>query len=472
MKKLFLILFVVFFISEYAKCQQISISPEIDTRNDYTFDLLGKVGNKILAFRKKNKKYILNIYDKTLYRVSEKTISLEKKNTDIVSVVAGKNDFTVFYTLKKKNTIFLKAVKFNETGTRLDSTMLFQQKHLFSTKPFLSVKSRDKKIILIYRIIENKEIEFTEFNIEKFKRIYYKKIKFKDVKLNNNYYRLAISNKGNIYFMFEKKPSIFSGSSHKIIINAFYPYSKKRKKTSKNIKVNTGDINIVYDDENEVLNITGIITKLYDVKAIGYFVYKLDENLLRKGYFKHYFKEKLLSDYYRLEIKKKKKYIRNLYIKNLELRNDGGIVLVLEVKEIIKRKVNTFNNRQDLYSGDTDYIFGNIILISIHENGEEFWEKIIPKYQMSTNDYGIYSSFFIFKIPSSLKLLFNDEIKNKNQVIMYSVSPTGEIKRQSVFTTDMYKLNLSFNKCVQISNKKLIIPSYKKEKLKLVLVEL
>ena len=472
MKKLFLILFVIFFTSEYTNCQQIAISPEIDTRNDYTFDLLGKVGNKILAFRKKNKKYILNIYDKTLYRVSEKTITLEKKNTDIVLVEARKNDFTVFYTHKKKNTLYLKAVKFNETGTKIDSAILFKQKQFFSSKPFLYVKSRNKNIVLIYRILDSKEIEFTEFNIEKFKRIYYKNIKFKDIKINYYHHRMVISNEGNIYFLFEKKPSIFGGTSHKIIIKAFYPQTKKTKRKSKTLKINTGDIKMVYDDKNDVLNITGIITKLYDTKAIGYFVYKLDENLLLKDYFQHYFKEKMLDDYYKLEIKKKKKYIRNLYIKEIELRNDGGIILVLEVKEIIKRKVNTFNYRQDIYSGDTDYIFGNIILISIHENGEEFWEKIIPKYQISTNDFGIYSSFFIFKIPSSLKLLFNDEIKNKNQVIMYSVSPTKKIQRNSVFTTDLYKLNLSFNKAVQISNNKLVVPSYKKEKLKLVLVEL
>ena len=472
MKNVFLIIFVIFFISEYADSQQISISPEIDTRNDYTFDLLGKVGNKILAFRKKSKKYILNIYDKTLYRVSEKIISLEKKNTDIVSVVTGKNDFTVFYTFKKKNNVYIKAAKFNETGTKLDSVTLYQQKYFFSTKSFLSTTSRNKNIVLIYRIIDNDEIEFVEFDINKFKNIYYKKVKLKDVRLNYDYYKTVISNKGDIYFMCEKKPSIFTGTSHKIIVKAFYPLSKKRKKISKNIKVNTRDVDIVYDDKNDVLNIAGIITKLYDIKAIGYFVLKLDKNLSPKGFFKNYFKEKLLSDYYRLENKRKKKYIRNLYIKSLELRNDGGVILVLEEKEIYKHKVNTFNYRQDLYSGDTDYIFGNIILISIHENGDEYWEKMIPKYQTSTNDFGIYSSFFIFKIPSSLKLLFNDEIKNKNQVIMYSVSPTGEAKRKSVFTTDMYKLNLTFSNSVQISNKKLIVPSYKKEKLKLVLVEL
>ena len=461
----------MFFIKN-TDCQPIAISPEIDTRNDYTFDLLGKIGDRILAFRKKNKKYILNIYDKTLFRVSEKPVYLGKKNTDIISISTDKDNFTVFYTHKIKNTMYIKAIKFNETGTKIDSATLYKQKQFFSSKPFLSVKSRDKNMILIYRIINNKEIEFLEFNNGKFKKIYYKILKFKDVKLNNNYHRLTISNKGNIYLIYEKKPSIFNGTTHKIIINAFYPATKKRKKISRTLKNYTGDIKIKYDNKNEVLNIACTVTKLYDTKILGYCVYKFDKNLLLKNNFLHYFKENLLSDYYKIEIKKKKKYIKNLFIKDIELRNDGGIVLVFEVKEIIKRKLNNFSYRQEIYSGDIDYIFGNIIIISIHENGEEYWGKIIPKNQISTNDFGIYSSFYIFKIPSSLKLLFNDEIKNKNQVIMYSISPTGDIKRNSIFTTDLYKLNLSFNKAIQISNRKLIVPSYKRDKLKLVSVQI
>jgi hypothetical protein len=350
--------------------------------------------------------------------------------------------------------------------------MLYAQKNYFSTKPFLSIKSKDKNIVLIYKIIDNNEIEFIEFNIKKFKKTYYKKVKFKDVKLNNNYYRLAVSNEGNIYLVYEKKPSFFGGISHKIIINSFYPKTKNRKKTSKTLKINTGDIIIKYDNKNEVLNIAGTVTKSYDSKTLGYYMFRFDKNLLLKNNFQHYFKENMLNNYYKIENNKKKKYIKSLYIKDLELRNDGGVVLIFEVKEIIKRKINNFDYRQDLYTGDIDYFFGNIILISVHENGEEFWEKIIPKNQMSSNDYGIYSSFFIFKTPSSLKILFNDKIKNRNQVIMYSIRPTGDIKRNSVFTTDMYKLNLSFNKAIQISGKRLIVPSYKKEKLKLVLIEI
>ncbi|MEZ4906539.1 MAG: hypothetical protein R2771_02595 [Saprospiraceae bacterium] len=42
-----------------------------------------------------------------------------------------------------------------------------------------------------------------------------------------------------------------------------------------------------------------------------------------------------------------------------------------------------------------DYIYGNILVISTHENGEEFWSNAIPKSQNSINDNGLYSSFGI-----------------------------------------------------------------------------
>lgn len=77
---------------------------------------------------------------------------------------------------------------------------------------------------------------------------------------------------------------------------------------------------------------------------------------------------------------KLKTYINNLKVKDIFPRNDGGFVLLLEKVEIITRQSNNdFRMRYPSYVESTDNIYGEIILISIHETGEEFWSKIITK---------------------------------------------------------------------------------------------
>ncbi len=453
--------------------QKIAISPELDTKNDYFFDLLGKVGENILAFRQKNKKYILNIYDANLRRETQKTISIENKNTKIIGICQKKNDFTVFYTHKNKGNQIIKAAKFDQTGKKIDSVKVYQQKYFFSSKPYLFTYSEDKNRVLIYKIVGSKEMEFVEFDNKAFKRVYHKKAKFKDINLNYHFRKTVVSNDGNIYVLFEKKSSLFNKSSHKIVIESFYPASKKRKKTEKILKINTGNIELKYDNKNNILNIAGIVTKFYETKATGYYAYRFDGNMVFKNHILRYFEKDVLYSYYKLEHKKIKKNIRNLYIKDILLRNDGGIILVLEVKELVKRRIGRgFGIQERMDYNDIDYYYGNIILISIHEDGSKYWSKLFPKSQTSSNDYGIYSSFFLFKTPSMIRLVFNDEIKNQNQIIMFSVNPIGKAQRKSIFATDMYKLNLTFDRAIQISGKSFVVPSYKKDKLKLVLIEL
>ncbi|HHH53865.1 MAG TPA: hypothetical protein ENK91_09420 [Bacteroidetes bacterium] len=463
------LIIIIFFSSIFfAKAQKLLISPELDTRNDLTFDLIGKVDQRIIALRDKGNKKVVNIYDKNLFRYIEKTLSLEDKKTDLIASVNYKNKFTVFYEVNYKNTKYIKAKSFNSMGAQLDSININEFNWGFSSKKYNHVVSEDFSKVLLYRIINNSEIEITVIDLKTFKKILDKKTKFTDLRLNFDYRQVEISNKGDIYFVFEKKASLFNKSGHKFFIKAFYASTGKKKQKQKTLKFNSSNLKIKYDNKNNILNITGLITKLYEVKTIGYYVFQYSEKLNIINGYKNYFKNKFLKEYYKLENNKQKKYIRNLKLKNIILRNDGGLVLLLEKIEIIKRRNNSYYSGQQYLYGDTDYNYESIVIFSIHDTGEEYWSKIIPKNQLSSNDYGIYSSFFAFNTSSFLNIIFNDEIKNNNQVILYSINPVGAMKRKSIFSTDTYNMNLTVSKAMQISASRIIIPSYKKDRLKLV----
>ena len=102
---------------------------------------------------------------------------------------------------------------------------------------------------------------------------------------------------------------------------------------------------------------------------------------------------------------------------------------------------------------------------------KKHWELILPKKQFSQDDGGVYSSYFLFKTPSQLRLMFNDEIKPKNTVSEYIVRGDGTFERKSVLNTENLELKMRFRDAVQLDSDEILIPSERRNRLKLVKLE-
>lgn len=452
--------------------QKISVSPQLDVHNDTYFNLIGQVEDKILTFRSENNKNILNIFDKKLNQFTEKKIFFEKRDIDIISISQQDSNWILVYSYQHKNKEWIKAYKLNKFGNKIDSLNLHSEKQYFSTRDFAHIQSEDQSKLLIFKKRDKSSMDFIELDLKIFKKLFYQRMQFSKVNLNNDFRKMQISNEGNVYIIFEKSPTIFNKFNHKIFVYSYNTETNEIKENSQNLKGNSYSLKAIYDNKNKDLKIVALTTKSLNEKAKGYLLLKFGQDLVSKTFLRQRFNKSLLSQFYKLQNKKEKAYIKNLTIKELVLRNDGGLMLILEKKEILSRQnLDRIQNRYIQSPTHTEYIFSEIVLISLQKNGEEFWNKIIPKYQVSSNDFGIYSSYFNFKTPSSLKLIFNDEIKDANQVMMYSINPIGSLSRKSLFATELYKLNLAFEKSIQLSNSKLLVPSYKKDRLKLVMIE-
>ena len=112
-----------------------------------------------------------------------------------------------------------------------------------------------------------------------------------------------------------------------------------------------------------------------------------------------------------------------------------------------------------------------MFLISIHPDGSPHWKQVLHKKQYSQDDEGIYSSYFLFKTPKRLRFLFNDEIRQENTVSEYVINGHGEYDRNSVLSTANLRLRLRFRDALQIGAYEVIIPSERRNQLRLVKVE-
>ena len=109
-----------------------------------------------------------------------------------------------------------------------------------------------------------------------------------------------------------------------------------------------------------------------------------------------------------------------------------------------------------------------MFVISIHPDGKTHWKTILHKKQYSQDDDGIYSSFFLFKTPSNLRFLFNDEIRYENTVSEYVLNGVGAYERKSLLSTANLDLRLRFRDAMQVSAQELIVPSERRNRLRLV----
>ena len=93
--------------------QDIQISKEQYLRTDHDYQIIGKVGDKVLMLKFEGEKKRLQAYNDKMRQVWEKEIKLERKMSKIIGVVSNKENFTLIYGYKRKGRFRVMARKFN-----------------------------------------------------------------------------------------------------------------------------------------------------------------------------------------------------------------------------------------------------------------------------------------------------------------------------------------------------------------------
>ncbi len=102
----------------------------------------------------------------------------------------------------------------------------------------------------------------------------------------------------------------------------------------------------------------------------------------------------------------------NYEIKEMNTLSDGSIIGMLEQYYM---NVVTYTDPRG-YSRTTYYYhYNDIVTYKISNSGVFEWVKKIPKTQISTNDYGYFSSIGSYFNENHLVIFFNDHIKNYNE---------------------------------------------------------
>ncbi len=289
-------------------------------------------------------------------------------------------------------------------------------------------------------------------------------------KFGNNPFFFEVTNNGIVYFIqsdnnrkSRKKDHIYN--VYKIVNDQLpQPFS-----VSMNGK-QTYDINFKYDNLNQQLIGAGLFSEKSQSYANGSFFLKINDTGKSEITF-HEFDIGFVKEYLN-----KKRFIRqriaDSYVKELISRKDGGVIMICERIMNNSHYNGQTTNQPEFILKSNDFSNIDLFITSFHPSGEIHWKKIIHKKQYSYNDGGVYSSFFLAKTPSELRIIFNDEIKTETTVSDYQIDILGNAKRNSLLNTKYHKLRLLVNESIQTGSSEIIIPSLDRKILKLVKVQL
>jgi len=236
----------------------------------------------------------------------------------------------------------------------------------------------------------------------------------------------------------------------------------------------TYDIFFRFDNKNQRLVAGGLYTTKDFTRADGYFWLRIDPNdaATAKPDFTP-FPLSLIKNVEGKRYNKKNPGIDELSVRDLVLRQDGGGLIITERNRQLERRSNASRTQVINNYGIrplVDYHYDELIVFSVHPDGDSHWSNILHKKQYSQDDGGVYSSYFLMENPRSLRFLFNDEIRFENTVSEYVVNGRGEFDRNSLFHTRDLDLRLRFRDGVQVAGNELILPSENRNKLRLVKV--
>jgi len=469
MKKILLLLLLLL-QGLFLWAQTITVSEEISLRNDAAYELIGDLRGNMLLFRDRTTEFEIQSFDERLQPSWSKTLELDRKFPKVLKVVGSRTDFTVVYHFRNKGHTILKAHRYDAAANLLDSATIMDYGYLFYTPNFEIARSDDKTKAIVYYVEKQNIVRACAFDLGTLDRLWEKSFSLNEFYFGIDQFQMTVDDEGRMFLIVERNNYKSKKKQHyyEIIGCSGEGEPDTRYQVILEDRL-TFDVFFTYDNLNQRLVAAGLYYEKNIERAEGYFYLNIDPKA-SDGHSLHF--QPFDDDFIALLLGKenaRNRGVSEVSVQEVVLRRDGGVLLILERNKQMERRSGS--SSRTFYDNGTrlviDYYFDELIVISLHPTGETHWKSILHKKQYSQDDNGIYSSYFLFKTPGNLRFLFNDEIRQENTVSEYVLNGLGEHNRKGLLSTEHLDLKLRFKDAVQVDANAVVVPSEKRNRLKL-----
>ena len=471
----YVLLFFCFSSVFGAFAQQVTVSEPLNVRSDMGYEIIGTLQDNLLLFRDRSTLFEVQSYTAEMELGWVKELELDKRRPQVLGLTSDKKTFTILYQKRFKGDLILKAHKYDAGANLLDSVVVVNLGRPFYTPDFQIELSEDRQKMLIYYFDQAREFHAKVFDVPSMRLDWETQFEPADMVLIRDYRQTLVDNDGNVYLVLERDNRKSKQDNHHYEVYRYGP-SESMRANSVRVAMDgmlTYDVFFNYDNLNRQLVAGGLYSDGNRGRAEGVFYLRVDNFGQRQGLQFHPFDDVFIADLVDRNPEKTQKGLTQAVVREIVLRRDGGILLIGERSREQERNAGTGRSYSNGYGGRyvVDYFYEDLFVVSLHPDGDLHWKNVLHKKQYSQDDDAIYSSYLLAKTPSSLRLLFNDEIKQNNTVSEYVVRGDGHADRNSVMSTANQQLRLRFRDGVQVAANELIVPSERRTRLKLVRVK-
>jgi hypothetical protein len=329
--------------------------------------------------------------------------------------------FTSYYDKKKdKNLAFVNTITADgKVSKDMKEIDFIASEKKMNSGSFDFILSHDSANVLIYHnepYEKNAQDRFSLKVLDSDLEITWKKdikVPYRDKDFNISNY--IVSNDGRVYMLAKiqegKRDKKAGRPNYKYTVLSYGEDDKKPREYIISLGDKfISDITFELNKENNLV-CAGFYSKNNSAGIAGTFYLTInseDEKVISKSV--KDFDSKILGQFMSERKARKKKELYNYELRKLIPKADGGSILVGE--QFYIRVVTTTDPKTGVTTTTYYYYYNDIILVDINKNGEIGWVTRVPKYQVSTNDGGFYSSFAMNVYKDKICLVYNDNRKN------------------------------------------------------------
>ncbi len=467
---------VLLLLKKGISAQDVYISDPISLRTAVGYELISPRKGGLLLLRDNFSNVQVMGFDDEMGKAWEKDLELDHRRPQVIQSISHENGFSVVYIYRKDGRAHIKIHRYNAAANLTDSLTIA---HLPGTIYELNLRtlvSEDRTKLLVYQRKFQGHLWMLAFDLEHMKELWSDEKSINELASSRFFSDLLLDNRGRAYLLIEENNKRTRLPNHHLLIFTFdgsgssspNPFSVPMPEHVHNSQLYR------YDNLNRQIVGGGLYSGENLNRTAGSFYLRFNTEkpeIPAVLTYQPYSKELLRKLSSRNNFNKELTYAQ---INNLVSRQDGGILLICERVHFFERNKGVNNTNPSRFADHfaVDYYYDEVFVFSYAPDGTLDWFNILHKKQYSQNDEGAFSSYFPSTTTARVFLLFNDEIRYENTVSAYEITSAGTAQRKTLFNTQHLQLQLRFVEALQVDAKTVVIPSEKRNALKLVKVTL
>jgi hypothetical protein len=293
-----------------------------------------------------------------------------------------------------------------------------------------------------------------------------------EIPINYDQYQLtdiSLDNDGNAFLLIKERPKYNRKAVDDYVVHKLYVWKRISSEVTPYQLNDTGiylqQLILSVDRENSQLNVSGFYGDKSGNRFSGIYFFRLstsdkDSFMLLHTELSHEIKTELIGEKFASEK-------MDLFDFN-QLRcvpmSHGGITIIAERSSMSYEEDIVYVNGVPQNTSRNIYNYDDVFVLSMSNNGEILWHRVINKNQSSLNDGGYYSSVAVSNTKDLMHIIFNDKMRGNGNVMQYTVNGDGDMENKILIKSDREFISVIPNESKQVSSNKLLIPATKDKK--------